>query len=97
MKNSAATSPAIANALRAANGAAHLPVADGHERQIDDGQPDRQRHRRRLCEQHADAGHAAVDEVAGQQEALQAHTSRENPGRDERGVDELFEKALHDG
>ena len=58
--------------------AAELAVAEHDERQVDDRQPHRQRQRRRLGQEHRDAGDAAVDEMAGHQEPLETHAGRED-------------------
>src|SRR6185436_4655028 len=44
-------------------------------------------------DEHRHAGHAAVDEPARDQEALDAHGRREDAGRDEGGVDRLAAQA----
>ena len=57
---------------------ADLAVAQGDERQVDDQDQDRERQAEHLGQEHRDAGHAAVDEVARQQEPLQPHPRRED-------------------
>ena len=67
---------------------AHLLERQGDERQVHDRQPDGDRHTRDFRKQHADAGDAAVDEIARQQEALQAHSRRQDAEGDEQVEEE---------
>jgi hypothetical protein len=66
---------------------AHLLVAERDEGEVDDGYQERQRHPGHVRDEHRDAGHAAVDEVARQQKAFQPERGRKYPERDERDVD----------
>ena len=63
--------------------APELPIPEHDERQVDDRQPHRERHRRRLRQQHRDAGDAAVDEMAGKEKPLEAHAGGDDAGDDQ--------------
>ncbi len=65
-------------------GRAELTVADDDEGEVDDGYEQRQRPSGDAGQQHRDAGHAAVDERARDQEAVQAETGAQDAGGDIR-------------
>ena len=70
-------------------GGANVTIADGDERQVDHREPEGEREGRDLREEHRDAGDAAVDEVAREQESVEAHAGRQDAERDQEDVQEL--------
>ncbi len=87
-----------ANRERAPHGerAAHVLVADNDERRVDDRQPDRERPRRQLRQQHRHAGDAAVDEVARQQEPLQPHRGGEDAEENQQDIESFARHRPHE-
>jgi hypothetical protein len=79
----------MARALRKAT-APDLPVAQGNEGQVDDQDQPGQRHAQHVGQQHGNARHAAVDEVAGKQKPLQSQARREDTQYDQETVVYLF-------
>ena len=72
---------------------AQVPVAEEHERHVDDGKPERQRQARHHREQQRHARDTAVDEAARQQEAFQPQTGGQNAEENQDGVEELASHA----